>query len=107
DVGAADGDGDDLGAGGVGGAAGLVQVLELAGAGQQARLIGNAGDHQRVICDVGGVFAHSAIIAPRAGRRLRSKHATRATLLPEPTNSPPAERVHDLDLVPVGQGMRL
>src|SRR5690606_25961368 len=48
DVGAADGDGDDLGAGGLGGVAGLVEILELAGAGQQTGMEGPAGDDQRI-----------------------------------------------------------
>src|SRR5690606_19686970 len=58
-----DGDGDDLRAGGLGGAAGLVEVAELAGAGQQARMVGLAGDDEGVIGS--GVRGHRPIIAQR------------------------------------------
>jgi hypothetical protein len=46
DVGTADGDGDDLGAGSVDGGAGLGKIAVLAGADQQARTVGLAGDGQ-------------------------------------------------------------
>src|SRR5690606_9010377 len=58
-----DGDGDDLRAGGLGGAAGLVEVAKLAGAGQQARMVGLAGDDEGVIGS--GVRGHRPIIAQR------------------------------------------
>ncbi len=48
DVGASHGDGDDLGAAGVDRLAGLVCVLVLAGADQQARAVLAAGDGEGV-----------------------------------------------------------
>ena len=49
DIRAADRDGDDLRGGGIGRTTGFVEVPELAGAGEQARNVGFAGDDQRVV----------------------------------------------------------
>ena len=68
DVAAADGDRDDLRPGGLGRQAGLFQVGELAGAGEQARMVGLAGDHQRI----GGPGVGGAVHAPDYGRFCRS-----------------------------------
>src|SRR3546814_6569625 len=63
DVAAADGDGDDLRACRLGGGPGFVEVLELAGAGEQAGAIGLAGNDQCVAVVRLGI--HRRIIAQR------------------------------------------
>src|SRR5690606_28538625 len=59
DVGAAHGHGDDLGAAGFHGAAGLIQVLVLAGADQQARLVFAACDDEPVFGRGGLLRGHA------------------------------------------------
>jgi hypothetical protein len=87
DVGA-DGHGDDLGASGLGGQAGFFQVLELAGAGQQPRAIGLAGDHQRI---GGDMNVHGAIIAypPEDGVTQRAGSSVGQIPLPSAKGSDP------------------
>src|SRR5690606_38100480 len=82
DVGAADGDGDDLRAAGLGGASGLFQVAELAGSGEQARAVAAPGDEERVVAAFGGI--HPWIIAYRARSRLSRRRS--------PAPAPPGRR---------------